>query len=46
MLQYAEMIIEAFERDAPIPTSFADWQDESVKIAMYLAALKYKEAHG
>jgi len=46
MLAEAEMIIEEFEKNPPIPTSTNDWRDDSEKIMMYLTALKYMEAHG
>lgn len=42
----AEIIIQDFEKNPPIPTSPKDWQDDAEKIMMYLAALKYMEAHG
>ena len=42
----AQMIIEDFEKNMPIPTSTDDWRDDAEKIMMYLAALKYMEAHG
>jgi hypothetical protein len=42
----AQIIIDDFEQNPPIPTSADDWRDDAERIMMYLAALKYTEAHG
>jgi|GEM_PF-6543613 hypothetical protein len=46
MIAEAEMIIEEFEKNPPIPTSIDDWINNAEKIMMYLTALKYMEAYG
>ena len=42
----AQIIIDDFEQNPPIPTSADDWRDDAERIMMYLSALKYTEAHG
>jgi len=46
MLQLAELIIENFERNHPIPASVEDWRGDAEIIALYLAALKYVDRYG
>lgn len=46
MLGLAELIIEEFERNYPIPTSVEDWREGTETIALYLAALKYVDRYG
>ena len=46
MLVEAQIIIENFELNYPIPTSVEDWVDEAEEIALYLAAKKYVERYG
>jgi hypothetical protein len=46
MIHFAQQIIEEFEKNYPIPTSIEDWQEESEKIMLYLAAKKYVERYG
>jgi hypothetical protein len=42
----AQIIIDAFEENPPVPTSTDDWRDDAEEIMMYLTALKYMESHG
>lgn len=37
----ARQIVEEFERNAPIPTSTKDWEDNAELITLYLAAKQY-----
>ena len=46
MEQYAQLIIEEFETNSPIPTSLADWREKAEEIALYLSAVNYIERHG
>ncbi|MEO6901571.1 MAG: hypothetical protein ABI241_00625 [Bacteroidia bacterium] len=39
----AELIVEDFENNAPIPTNLEDWEKYSALIMLYLAAKKYIE---
>lgn len=46
MIAEAQIIVEEFELNYPIPTSVEDWDDEAELIALYLSAKKYLERHG
>ena len=45
MLSEAKFIVEEFELNYPIPTSVEEWEVESEKIALYLAAKRYLNKH-
>jgi len=46
MLAEAQMIVDEFELNPPVPTSVEDWVEETELIALYLAAKKYTERNG